>query len=167
MLKKYKIKSLDGFIKEEIERLSEEETNKFVYFILTFQNSEFEFDYLDPNQGEEPIFGYEFKYYNPAIDDIDLFIVERWMVEDAGEIERKFDYKYETEKLWRSLKDKMEFGLKKYGAVSFQSSLENLEKCDVFQHLEEELIDGINYSMALIIKNRILKKKIESLEKSL
>ena len=78
--------------------------------------------------------------------------------------ENKFDYQKDVEKLWNELQDKMEFGLKKYGSISFQSSKENLDKCDLFKHIEEELIDNINYSLALIIKNRELKKKLEEVE---
>lgn len=72
-----------------------------------------------------------------------------------------FDYAVEVDKIWKELESKREFGLKKYGAISFQSSLENLNNCDLFQHAEEELIDTINYSMAQIIKLRLLKKRIE------
>lgn len=67
-------------------------------------------------------------------------------------------YTQEFNKVWKELEDKRNFGLKKYGAISFQNNLENLCKCELLEHLEQELIDSINYQMAQLIKMRILKK---------
>ena len=83
--------------------------------------------------------------------------------------EENFDYESLVEKLnetygifspsnaedmsiFEELKDKREFGLKKYGDISFQSSETNLDDCDTIQHLKEELIDAENYCIASLIK---------------
>jgi hypothetical protein len=43
------------------------------------------------------------------------------------------------------LKAKRDFGLKKYGEHSFQGSFKHAMTSPVFNHLEEEVLDSINY----------------------
>lgn len=50
-----------------------------------------------------------------------------------------------TDELCEKLKAKRDFGLKKYGEHSFQSSFQNAMTSPVLDHLEEELLDSINY----------------------
>ena len=59
-------------------------------------------------------------------------------------------------KLYGDLSDKRAFGEKKYGDRSFQTSLENLLHCPIEKHLEEEIVDAINYVLALIYINGIV-----------
>ena len=56
-------------------------------------------------------------------------------------------------KLEKALQDKREFGLKKYGEISLQSSLENAMNVDTLQHAREELIDYMNYTLHEMFKN--------------
>jgi hypothetical protein len=51
------------------------------------------------------------------------------------------------------LKEKREFGLKKYGDLSFQSSLENCMTCPTLEHAKEEIIDCLNYILHEQYKN--------------
>lgn len=52
-----------------------------------------------------------------------------------------------SESIQEKLKAKRAFGLKKYGADSFQSNFENAMASPVGIHLEEELIDAFNYTL--------------------
>ena len=47
--------------------------------------------------------------------------------------------------LYDKLKAKRDFGLKKYGEHSFQGNFKNAMTSPVFSHLEEEILDSINY----------------------
>lgn len=47
--------------------------------------------------------------------------------------------------LYDKLKAKRDFGLKKYGEHSFQGNFKNAMTSPVFNHLEEEILDSINY----------------------
>ena len=47
--------------------------------------------------------------------------------------------------LYEKLKAKRDFGLKKYGEHSFQGNFKNAMTSPVFDHLEEEILDSINY----------------------
>lgn len=72
--------------------------------------------------------------------------------------------------LQRLLVEKREFGLKKYGEISFQSSLENALSTDTVQHAKEEVIDLINYLIHETYKKTVNKdtvkfKKVEKLLK--
>lgn len=51
------------------------------------------------------------------------------------------------EDLQRALKAKRDLGLEKYKEYSFQSSFENSITTPILQHLEEELIDALNYCL--------------------
>ena len=46
-----------------------------------------------------------------------------------------------------TLKEKREFGIKKYGDNSFQSSFEKSVLSPVVEHLMSEIIDAMNYSL--------------------
>ena len=63
---------------------------------------------------------------------------------------------YVPKNLAQKIKDKMNFGLQKYGDRSYQSSLSNLMECSLYTHFEEEIIDAINYAAALALRCRIL-----------
>lgn len=65
-------------------------------------------------------------------------------------------YHASVSRLYDDLSKKRAFGEKKYGDRSFQASLENLLTCPVEKHLEEEVIDAINYVLALIYINGII-----------
>lgn len=52
--------------------------------------------------------------------------------------------------LKKKLKEKREFGLKKYGEYSFQSSFENAMSSPVVEHAEEECIDLVNYILHMM-----------------
>lgn len=72
--------------------------------------------------------------------------------------------------LQKLLVEKREFGLKKYGEISFQSSLENALGTDTIQHAKEEVIDLINYLIHETYKKSVNRdmvkfKKIEKLLK--
>jgi len=71
------------------------------------------------------------------------------------------------ESLKKDLKDKREFGLKKYGDISFQSSISNALSVDTKQHALEELIDYINYIGHEIFKasvNNDVKKELRAFD---
>jgi len=51
------------------------------------------------------------------------------------------------ERLRDTLKEKREFGIKKYGDNSFQSSFEKSVLSPVVEHLMSEIIDAMNYSL--------------------
>lgn len=51
--------------------------------------------------------------------------------------------------LGKAVADKRVFGFGKYGDRSYQASLGNLMVCPLEDHLLEELVDSINYSLAL------------------
>ena len=51
--------------------------------------------------------------------------------------------------LGKAVADKRDFGFGKYGDRSYQASLGNLMVCPLEDHLLEELVDSINYSLAL------------------
>jgi hypothetical protein len=53
------------------------------------------------------------------------------------------------DELRKLLQEKREFGAKKYGDRSFQNSFDNLVTCPVHNHLQEEIIDALNYSLTL------------------
>ena len=59
------------------------------------------------------------------------------------------------------LKAKRDFGLKKYGEHSFQGNFKNAMTSPVFNHLEEEILDSINY--LLHIKFQLLFSTIPTL----
>ena len=63
---------------------------------------------------------------------------------------------YIPEIVIQKVKDKLIFGLRKYGDRSYQSSLSNLMECSLYTHFEEEIIDAINYAAALALRCRIL-----------
>ncbi len=50
-------------------------------------------------------------------------------------------------KVQEILKEKRAFGLKKYGDRSFQSNLENALTTPIWNHLHDELVDAVNYSL--------------------
>lgn len=54
------------------------------------------------------------------------------------------------------LREKREFGLKKYGEFSFQSNLENTLKTPTLEHLKEEIVDAYNYAFHETYKNSLL-----------
>lgn len=49
--------------------------------------------------------------------------------------------------LQAKLKAKRDFGLEKYGEYSFQGSFENAITVPIYEHLDEELIDALNYCL--------------------
>jgi len=51
--------------------------------------------------------------------------------------------------LMQELAAKRAFGLKKYGKKSFQSTFENAIAAPVVKHLEDELVDALNYAIHL------------------
>lgn len=71
-------------------------------------------------------------------------------------IEKTFEHLESDNKdyILKKSKEKRLEGLKKYGEESFQISFENLIKSSVDDHLEEELIDVINYLAAIIMKKQ-------------
>jgi hypothetical protein len=69
-------------------------------------------------------------------------------------------YEDEVKKIFDDVIDKLNFGLSKYGEHSYQYSEKNLNNVDLLQHLEEELIDTINYSIAQVIKMRNIKSRL-------
>ena len=71
------------------------------------------------------------------------------------------EYQEKFEGVVQEVRDKLDFGLMKYGDKSFQSSKENLQNCDTLQHLREELVDIINYGVAAIIKIDNIKKQLD------
>ena len=50
-----------------------------------------------------------------------------------------------SEKLIALLREKREFGLKKYKEKSYQSSLTNAVACDTAVHATDEMVDCLNY----------------------
>lgn len=52
-----------------------------------------------------------------------------------------------SEELQAKLKAKRDFGVEKYGEYSFQSSFENAITVPIYDHLNEELIDALNYCL--------------------
>jgi flagellin-specific chaperone FliS len=54
------------------------------------------------------------------------------------------------------LSKKRDFGLKKYGEYSFQTSLKNTLNVPTIKHLREEIIDSYNYTMHEFYKRNIL-----------
>jgi hypothetical protein len=56
------------------------------------------------------------------------------------------------------LREKREFGLKKYGEKSFQSNLENTLATPTLEHLKEEIVDAYNYTFHEMYKNNLLGK---------
>lgn len=52
---------------------------------------------------------------------------------------------YQKSQLVDKARAKRNFGLEKYGKDSFQSSLENTLNSPIVEHLEDELIDMLNY----------------------
>lgn len=72
-------------------------------------------------------------------------------IEDYEARMREYEKNFDTP-LQRKLQSKREFGLKKYGDISFQSSKENLDKAHCLEHLLEELIDAINYTNTSRVK---------------
>lgn len=54
-----------------------------------------------------------------------------------------------------TLRDKRDFGLKKYGDKSFQSNFENTMNSPTLQHASEELIDAMNYIAHELYKEKI------------
>ena len=73
----------------------------------------------------------------------------------------QFDYEERVAAIEKELQEKRDFGLAKYGAHSFQSSEENLAKCDALEHLRQELVDMINYAQAAIIKIDLAKEALD------
>lgn len=63
--------------------------------------------------------------------------------------------------LQKLLIEKRDFGLKKYGEISFQSSYENAMGTDTVQHAKEEVIDLINYLIHETYKNSVNKDPIK------
>lgn len=53
------------------------------------------------------------------------------------------------------LKEKREFGFKKYGELSFQGSFENCMTAPTIEHAKEEVIDLLNYLLHEQYKNMI------------
>jgi hypothetical protein len=68
------------------------------------------------------------------------------------------------EDLTQLLKEKRELGLKKYGDLSFQSSLENCITCPTLEHAQEEIIDCLNYLLHEQYKNDLLGKSNDKLK---
>lgn len=62
-------------------------------------------------------------------------------------------------KLQKLLKEKREFGLKKYGELSFQSNFENAVKTPSVEHLKEELVDAFNYFLHTVYQRKLLGKE--------
>jgi hypothetical protein len=61
---------------------------------------------------------------------------------------RKIEARYAVPpKLAEKIHAKREFGIKKYGELSFQGSFTNAMTVPIYDHLEEELIDSINYAL--------------------
>lgn len=52
-----------------------------------------------------------------------------------------------SEELQAKLKAKRDFGVEKYGEYSFQNSFENAITVPIYDHLNEELIDALNYCL--------------------
>ena len=60
-----------------------------------------------------------------------------------------------TKHMLAELKEKREFGAKKYGDTSFQASLSNFLNTPCLQHADEELTDCLNYLLATAYQWRI------------
>lgn len=60
------------------------------------------------------------------------------------------------EELSKELFDKRAFGYKKYGEHSFQANFENTITSPSEDHLREELIDALNYSLHSAYKSMLL-----------
>lgn len=65
------------------------------------------------------------------------------------DLERLLDMPEEISKL---LEEKRRFGYEKYGEYSFQSNFENAVTSPTEEHLREELIDAINYTLHSMYK---------------
>ena len=58
--------------------------------------------------------------------------------------------------LQTKLKEKRDFGLNKYGEYSFQGSLKNTLTSPTMEHIEEELVDAMNYLAHEHLKSTLL-----------
>lgn len=67
------------------------------------------------------------------------------------------------ETLGIKLKEKRDFGFKKYGEDSFQGSLENCMTSPTLDHAQEELIDCLNYLLHEQYKNDLLQENNDTL----
>ncbi len=68
------------------------------------------------------------------------------------------------EELSSKLEEKRNFGYEKYGEYSFQGSFENTLTSPTEEHLEEELIDAINYALHTYYKHKLMNKNEDSLK---
>lgn len=64
------------------------------------------------------------------------------------------EHEFDSEIL-KELKEKREFGAKKYGETSFQASLSNFLNTPCLQHADEELTDCLNYLLAAVYQWRV------------
>ena len=93
--------------------------------------------------------------------------------ETYDKVINKFANQFELpEKLIKTLKEKREFGLEKYGERSFQSSFENAMSSLTIDHLQDEIVDAFNYSLhsyyvAKVNMDEDLTVKLEDVIKSL
>jgi hypothetical protein len=60
------------------------------------------------------------------------------------------------EELLQLLKEKRKYGLNKYGESSFQSNLHNALNSPTLEHIEDELIDAMNYTLHEGFKSNFL-----------
>jgi len=69
--------------------------------------------------------------------------------------------------LIKKLQDKREFGLKKYGDISFQANPMNAMGTDTVTHAKEEIIDLLNYLLHEHYKTNVIFsfKKMKKIEK--
>ena len=61
-----------------------------------------------------------------------------------------------SKELMSKLKEKREYGFKKYGEHSFQGTFENCITSPTIEHAKEEAIDFINYLLHEMYKNKLL-----------
>lgn len=90
---------------------------------------------------------YKTEMENKSFDFFDFYSQRMKELEEAHNI---------PEELSKELENKRNFGVNKYGDYSFQSNFENAVTSPSEDHLREELIDAINYSLHSIYKSTIL-----------
>ena len=59
-------------------------------------------------------------------------------------------------RLIQALQSKRDFGLQKYGELSFQSNFVNSMKSPTLEHAKEEMLDFINYISHEVYKSKLL-----------
>lgn len=69
--------------------------------------------------------------------------------------------------LQKTLEAKREFGIRKYGNISFQASKENASKVNTLQHAREELVDYMNYTLHELYKHTKIKPNTQEYERAI